>query len=79
MPQPDLTDAELDQLFAAARPLPAAARQAFVADVSNLLASEPERGPGALHRAIQAAQVRYLPRDRHKAPPWRVYRASGRR
>ena len=54
-----LTDSELAQVFAAARPLDVRHRDAFLRDVANVLASYSDPGPGDVYRAILAAQRRH--------------------
>jgi hypothetical protein len=55
-----LTDSELAQVFAAARPLDVRHRDAFLRDVANVLASYSDPGPGDVYRAILAAQRRHF-------------------
>jgi hypothetical protein len=54
-----LSDDELDAVMTAAAPLDPADRDGFVRAVAAELASCPEIGPGAVHRAIVATQRRF--------------------
>jgi hypothetical protein len=51
-----LTDAELDIVFAAARPLELAARDSFLKAIADRLATIPERGDGIVHRIAAEVQ-----------------------
>jgi hypothetical protein len=54
-----LTDAELDQVFRAAQPLPLHDRDAFLQDVAARL-SGVTIGPGSVFRACHEAQRQFL-------------------
>jgi hypothetical protein len=54
-----LTDAELDAVFAAAQPIAIERRDAFLRHVAHALQGCSELGPGAVFRAICAAQRAY--------------------
>jgi hypothetical protein len=57
-----LTDAELDAVMHAARPLDVRVRDAFLQEVANALrCCNGEVGPGTVHRAIADVQRKYLP------------------
>ncbi len=58
-----LTDDELSAVMAACQPLPPDARDGFLRAVASSLQSCGEVGPGAVHRAIVAAQ------REHFSPP----------
>jgi hypothetical protein len=51
-----LSDAELDQIFAACRPLEPSQRDAFLQAIAVALRSCPEVGPGVIHRTIATVQ-----------------------
>ena len=55
-----LTDHELDAVMAAARPLQPQARSEFLTAVAAELASQPQRGPGAIYRVCRDLQRRYF-------------------
>jgi hypothetical protein len=55
-----LTDSELDVVFAAARPLEVANRDAFLQDVAEHLAALPHLGDGVVHRVCVEAQRRHF-------------------
>ena len=55
MPPLKLSDAELDAVLVAARPIPVERRDGFLQDVAALLRGR-EVGPGSVHRAIEQAQ-----------------------
>ena len=59
MPPIRLTDAQLDAVLAAARPLRVADRDAFLHDVAAALQGRQEIGYGDIHRAVQAAQRKF--------------------
>jgi hypothetical protein len=64
-----LTDSELAQVFAAARPLDVRHRDAFLQDVANVLAGCSDPGPGDVFRAVFAAQRRHFdPPDLSRQP-----------
>jgi hypothetical protein len=66
-----LSDAELDAIFAAARPLAVECRDAFLQEVATLLNGCVEVGPGTVHRAIEQAQRRFWvpPQQETRRPP----------
>jgi hypothetical protein len=55
-----LSDAELDAVFAAARPLPRDQRDAFMQTVAVAISGLNERGPGATYRVIRDVQRQYF-------------------
>jgi hypothetical protein len=58
-----LTDAQLDAVLAAARPLRVVDRDAFLQDVAAALQGRPDLGDGDVYRAIADVQ------RRHHDPP----------
>jgi hypothetical protein len=62
MPQAPLafSDAEIDIVLDAARPLPIASRDLFLHAVANALSEIRERGPGVLYRICREQQKRFL-------------------
>jgi len=60
MPPIKLSDAQLDAVFAAARPLPRASRDAFLLDLAEALAGIPDPGDGDVARAIRAVQRKHF-------------------
>jgi hypothetical protein len=56
MPPIRLSDAELDAVLAAARPIAVERRDAFLREVASLLGGCVEVGPGSVYRAIALAQ-----------------------
>jgi hypothetical protein len=60
MPPIRLTDAELDAVMAAARPLAVDRRDAFLQRVASTLRDCVEVGPGSVHRAIAEAQREFF-------------------
>ena len=56
MPSLKLSDAELDAVFTAARPIAVERRDAFLQEVATLLSCSVEVGPRTVHRAIERAQ-----------------------
>jgi hypothetical protein len=63
MPIPEplrLTDAELDAIFAAARPLDVGDRDGFLQEVARELASCGEIDPGVVHRVCAVVQRRFF-------------------
>jgi hypothetical protein len=61
MQQPlKLSDAELDAVFSACRPLQPAVRDAFLQELADELQRYPEVGPGILHRTIVTLQKKYF-------------------
>jgi hypothetical protein len=63
MPPVKLTDAQLDAILAAARPLAVGDRDAFLQDVAAALQGRSELGDGDVYRAIADVQ------RRHHDPP----------
>jgi hypothetical protein len=55
-----LSDSELDIVLAAAQPLAAKDRDAFLQDVAAALAALPERGDGAVFRVVREIQRRHF-------------------
>jgi len=55
-----LTDAQLDAIFAAARPLAVASRDAFLLDLAAALAGITDIGDGDVARAIRAVQRKHF-------------------
>jgi hypothetical protein len=49
-----LSDSELTAVMAAARPLAPRDRDKFLRHIASVIAAMPERGDGAIHRAIKA-------------------------
>jgi hypothetical protein len=66
-----LTDAQISAVFAAAHPLPADRRSAFLEDVAGKLAHLPEVGDGVLHRIIMEIQRKHFdpPLSTHAGQP----------
>jgi hypothetical protein len=62
------SDAELDQIMAAARPLPPARRPAFVNAVAAALEGS-EVGEGAIHRVVIGLQRQFL--NERQGDPYR--------
>jgi hypothetical protein len=60
MPPLPLTDAQLDAIMAAARPLAPHQRDSFLRHIAEVLSAMPERGDGAVHRAIAAVWREYF-------------------
>src|SRR5205807_428419 len=60
MPPIHLSDSELAAVMAAARPLDVQIRDAFLQEIALALASCAEIGPGAVYRAIAAAQRHFF-------------------
>jgi hypothetical protein len=56
MPPLRLSQAQLDAVFDAARPLAVASRDAFLLDLAAALQGIPDPGDGAVARAIRAVQ-----------------------
>jgi hypothetical protein len=72
-----LTDAQLTAVFAAARPLAVASRDAFLLDLATALAGITDPGDGDVARAIRAVQRRHFdpPQfDERSAPHHRLAR-----
>jgi hypothetical protein len=75
MPPIKLTDAELDAVMAAARPLAPHQRDAFLQRVAELLRTCGEVGPGSVHRAIAEAQREHFdPPVLERSGIWSKYR-----
>src|SRR5262249_62126216 len=55
-----LTDAELEAIMNAARPLQPADRDRFLRAVAEAITALPVVGPGSVHRAIAELQRRYF-------------------
>jgi hypothetical protein len=55
-----LSDAELDAVFLAARPLAVRDRDDFLQEVANALAGCSEIGPGTVAKACRAAQRKFF-------------------
>jgi hypothetical protein len=61
MPQPlRLTDSQITAVFAAARPLPPASRDAFLLELAAALAGIVDPGDGDVTRAIRAVQRKHF-------------------
>jgi hypothetical protein len=60
MPPLKLTDAELDAVFNAARPLTPNVREDFLKEVADRLSSYPGVGPGTVHRLYLETQRRFF-------------------
>lgn len=61
MPPLALSDAELDAIIAACRPIPIERRDAFMHAVAEALAKSGETvGPGSVARAIKSVQQRFV-------------------
>ena len=60
MPPIRLSDAELDAVMAAARPIAVERRDAFLQDVATLLHGCVEIGPGVMHRICAEVQRRHF-------------------
>jgi hypothetical protein len=60
MPPLKLTDAELDAVFNAARPLAPNVREDFLKEVADRLSSYPTVGPGTVHRVCLEMQRRFF-------------------
>jgi hypothetical protein len=55
-----LTDAQLDAVFAAAKPLPRASRDAFLLDLAAALAGIADPGDGDVARVVRVIQRRFF-------------------
>lgn len=55
-----LTDAQLDAVFSAAKPLPRASRDAFLLDLAAALQGQENLGDGAVFRLIREVQRRHF-------------------
>jgi hypothetical protein len=62
-----LTDSELTAIMDAARPLQPCDRDRFLRQVAEAIVALPERGDGAIHRAIRSVW-----RDCYDAPDLRI-------
>lgn len=73
MPPIKLTDAELDAVLAAARPLDVRVRDAFLQAVADALQGYSEIGPGLVGRVVSQIQKQYFdpPDLRGEDPPAR--------
>jgi hypothetical protein len=60
MPPIRLSDAELDAVFAAARPLTVDRRDGFLQEVADALATCSEIGPGTVHRICAVTQRKFF-------------------
>ena len=60
MPPLKLTDAELDAVFNAARPLAPNVREDFLKEVADRLSSYAVVGPGTVHRVCLETQRRFF-------------------
>ena len=61
MPTPiSLTDAELEAIMTAAKPLHPVDRDRFLRAVAEAITALPEIGPGSVHRAIVELQKRFF-------------------
>jgi hypothetical protein len=61
MPAPiALTDAQLDAVFSAARPLAVASRDAFLLDLAVVLQEQENLGDGAVFRVIREVQRKHF-------------------
>jgi hypothetical protein len=68
MPTPiSLTDAELTAVMDACRPLAPHARDRFLRQIAEVICALPERGDGAIHRAIRSVW-----REHFDAPDLRI-------
>jgi hypothetical protein len=66
-----LTDTELDIVFAAARPLEAANRDAFLQAIAERLATIPERGDGLVFQVCREVQRKHWDPPRIEPDPVR--------
>ena len=60
MPPLRLSDAELDQVYAAARPLDVDQRDGFLRAVASALAGQETIGPGLVARTCRELQARFI-------------------
>jgi hypothetical protein len=74
-----LTDAQLDAVFSAAKPLAVASRDAFLLDLATALQGIADPGDGDVARAIRAVQRRHfdppLSTDERAEPHHRMAKA----
>ena len=80
MPPIKLTDAELDSVLAAARPLSIELRDPFLHAVARELQSCRELGPGVVHRVVAQVQREFFDPpdlDRGHVPRWSSRRRNG--
>ena len=69
MPPIRLSDAELDAVMAAARPIAVGRRDAFLQEIAIMLHGCVEIGPGAVHRICAEVQRRHFdPPDLGRVP-----------
>jgi hypothetical protein len=70
-----LTDNELTAIMDAARPLQPRDRDRFLRQIAEAIVAMPERGPGAIHRAIRSVWREYFdaPDLRSDEPRSRAY------
>jgi hypothetical protein len=73
MPPLALTDAQLDAVFRAARPLRVADRDQFLQEVARALQGRPELGDGDVYRVLADVQ------RRHHDPPLMDHQPGHRR
>jgi hypothetical protein len=76
MPSPiSLTDSELTAIMDAARPLQPHDRDRFLRQIAEAIVAMPERGDGAIHRAIRSVWREYfdVPDLRSDEPRSRAY------
>jgi hypothetical protein len=59
MPPIGFSDSEMDELLTLAQPLAPSQRGAFLKAVAELLAQQPERGPGIVHRLGVELQAQF--------------------
>jgi hypothetical protein len=82
MPPLRLSDAQLDAIITAAKPIPVGARDAFLRDVAAALAGIVDPGDGDVARAIRTVQRKHfdppLSTDERQEPHRRAARAVGR-
>jgi hypothetical protein len=77
MPPLKLTDAELEAVFNAARPLAPNAREDFLKEVADRLSSYPVAGPGTVHRVCLETQRRFFDPPALDGPGvWAKYRSG---
>lgn len=69
-----LSDAELDSIMAAARPIAVDRRDAFLQRVAELLQDERELGDGVIARACRVAQKEFFDPPELGTGRWAKYR-----